>query len=245
VSAAAVELSGVWKRYGGVNAVEDAHLAVAAGEVVGLLGHNGAGKSTLVKVLAGAEPADAGEIRVAGEPASIRSPRDARALGIETLHQNLALAENLDVAANVFLGRERVTRFGLLDDAAMERAARDVLARLAPAFDRFHEPVRRLSGGERQAVAIARAVQFRARILILDEPTAALGPEETRSVVSLVRRLAGEGVAILLVSHDLHDVFELADRVVVMRRGRVVGHRRTRDVTRDDVLRLIIAGGSA
>ncbi len=237
-----LELRGVSKRFGGVRAVEDASLALHAGEVVGLLGHNGAGKSTLMKVLSGAHRADAGEIRIDGRPVAIASPRDARDLGIETLYQNLALAENLDAVANVFLGRELTTRFGWLDERAMEGAAREVLARVNPRFTATDEPVRRLSGGERQAIAIARALQFDARVLIMDEPTAALGPEETALVADVIRRLAAQGVGMFLVSHDLHDVFDLADRVAVMRGGRVVGIRATAETTREEVLRLIIAG---
>lgn len=239
-----VELRGVSKHFGGVHAVRDASLELFAGEVVGVLGHNGAGKSTLMKCLSGAHPLDAGEILIDGKPALIRSPRDARQLGIETLYQTLALADNLDAPANLFLGRELVTRFGMLDDGAMERAARDVLERLNPHFTRLREPVRDLSGGERQCVAIARAIHFEARVLIMDEPTAALGPAETAGVADLIRRLKQEGLGIFLVSHDLHDVFDLSDRVTVMRAGGVVGTRHTREVTRDDVLAMIISGSA-
>jgi D-xylose transport system ATP-binding protein len=238
-----VEMRGIQKRFGGVRAVDGADLALRAGEVLGLLGHNGAGKSTLLQGLSGALPVDAGEILLEGRAVRIRSPRDARALGIETLYQDLALAENLDATANLFLGRELTTRLGLLDEEAMERAARDVVRRLEPAFERFGVPVRSLSGGERQLVAIARAVLFRARVLILDEPTAALGPAEARAVGELVRRLRDEGLALLVVSHDLHDVFELADRVAVMQRGRVVAERLRSETTREEVLALVVGGG--
>lgn len=237
-----VEMRGVHKHFGGVHAVEDVSIDLFAGEVLGLLGHNGAGKSTLMKALSGAEPADAGEIRFAGRRVDIASPRAARALGIETLYQTLALADNLDAAANLFLGRELRTRFGLLDDRAMEAIARQVLERLHPDFPALRRPVRTLSGGERQCVAIARALHFNARVLIMDEPTAALGPQETREVAALIRRLKGEGIGIFLVSHDLHDVFDLADRVTVMKNGRLVGTRRTEEVTPDDVLGMIIGG---
>lgn len=237
-----VEMRRVSKRFGGVHAVDGVSLDLHAGEVVGILGHNGAGKSTLVRMLSGAGAPDDGEIRVGGAPASLESPREARAQGVEMLHQTLALAENLDAAANVFLGRELTTRWGTLDDEAMERATRDVMARLNPEFSRFRDPVARLSGGERQAVAIARAVQFEARVLILDEPTAALGPRETGVVAGLIRRLAGDGLGIFLVSHDLHDVFDLSDRVAVLKNGRLVGVRRTREVSRDDVLGMIVSG---
>jgi D-xylose transport system ATP-binding protein len=240
VSAPLVELRGAGKHFGGVHAVEDASLELHAGQILALVGHNGAGKSTLVRVLSGALGLDAGELRVGGERARLASPRDARGLGIETVHQALSLAENLDAVANLFLGREIAGRWGILDEPAMERSARDVIARLNPAFARFRVPVRELSGGERQTVAVARAVLFRARVLILDEPTAALGPGEAGAVRALIRRLAAEGLAILLVSHDLHDVFDLADRIAVMRAGRLVGTRRAREVTHDEVLGMIL-----
>ena len=237
-----VELRGVHKRFGGVHAVRDVTLVLDRGEVVGVLGHNGAGKSTLMKLLSGALAIDAGEIHFEGRLVSMRTPRDARALGIETLYQTLALAENLDSVANLFLGRELVTRFGTLDDRAMERVATTVIGRLDPYFPSLREPVRNLSGGERQLVAIARAIHFDARVLIMDEPTASLGPEETLRVGELVRRLASAGLGIFLVSHDLHDVFDLADRVAVMKNGRLVGTRATAETSREEVLGMIIAG---
>lgn len=239
-----VELRSVSKHFGGVHAVEDASLSLAAGEVVGLLGHNGAGKSTLIRLLAGAYPLDAGEIRIAGERVKFASPRDARAHGIETLYQHLALADNLGAAANLFLGRELLTRFGTLDEAAMERVAREVIARVNPRFRDFESPVARLSGGERQSIAIARAVHFEARVLVLDEPTAALGPEETLNVAARIRRLRDAGLAIVLVSHDLHDVFALSDRVVVMRAGCVDGTYATADLTPERLLALIVGGAA-
>lgn len=237
-----VELVAIHKRFGGVHAVEDVSLGLERGEVLGLLGHNGAGKSTLMKVLSGALRPDRGEVRIEGRAARIRNPRDARALGIETLYQNLALADNLDATANLFLGRELVSRFGALDERAMERSARDVIARLHPRFPSLREPVRNLSGGERQCVALARAIHFDARVLIMDEPTAALGPEETRLVGEWIQRLRGEGLGIFLVSHDLHDVFDLADRIAVLKNGRLVACHARSEVSRDDVLRMIIAG---
>lgn len=235
-----VELRGACKHFGGVQAVEDVSLELHAGQILALVGHNGAGKSTLVRVLSGAQGLDLGTLCVAGESARFASPRDARSRGIETVHQALALAENLDAVANLFLGREIASRWGILDEPAMERAARDVIARLNPAFARFRVPVRELSGGERQTLAVARAVHFRARVLILDEPTAALGPGEAGAVRALVRGLAADGLAILLVSHDLHDVFDLADQIAVMRRGRLVGVRRTREVAHDEILGMIL-----
>ena len=242
MSAPLVEMRGIHKAFGGVQAVADASLAVHAGEVLALLGHNGAGKSTLMKMLAGAYPIDSGEVRVAGQPVAIRTPVDAQGLGIETIYQTLALADNLDAVANLFLGRELLTRFGTLDDYAMENAARAVLRRLNPNFRNLRVPVRSLSGGQRQVVAIARALQFNARVLIMDEPCAALGPEETRMVHDLVRTLQAQGVGIILISHDMPDVFALSDRLCVMKNGRMVGTYRTKDVDEDAVLGMIIAG---
>jgi len=174
--------------------------------------------------------------------AEITSPRDAKAYGIETIYQSLALADNVDAAANIFLGREILTRWGTLDDATMESQTRRVMARLNPHFNRFKEPVRALSGGQRQSVAIARAIHFDARILIMDEPTAALGPAETKQVGDLTLSLKQEGIGIFLISHDIHDVFDLADRIYVMKNGQLVGSARVRDVTKDEVLGMIILG---
>jgi D-xylose transport system ATP-binding protein len=228
--------------FGGIKAVDGTSVDLYPGEVVGLLGHNGAGKSTLIKVLSGAYRADEGEILVRGEPAHIHSPRDARKYGIETIYQTLALADNLDAAANIFLGREILTRWGTLDDAAMENATRQVMGRLNPHFRRFKEPVRALSGGQRQSVAIARAIHFDARILIMDEPTAALGPAETRQVGELVKQLKAQGIGIFLISHDIHDVFDLADRISVMKNGKLVGTAKVADITKDEALGMIILG---
>lgn len=236
-----VEMRGISKAFGGVHAVEDVSIDVMPGEVVGLLGHNGAGKTTLIKILAGVYTADSGQILIDGRPASIRTPRDARAHGIETIYQTLALADNLDATANLFLGRE-VTRFGVLDEEAMEHQARKVLDRLRLRLPSLHEIVANLSGGQRQAVAIGRAIHFNARVLIMDEPTAALGPEETAKVGELIRALAGEGIGIFLISHDIHDVFALSDRLSVLKNGRLVGTVRTEDVTKDEVLAMIIMG---
>ncbi|MGV8856450.1 MAG: ATP-binding cassette domain-containing protein [Devosia sp.] len=237
-----VEMSDISISFGGVRAVDHASIDLFAGEVVGLLGHNGAGKSTLIKILSGAYKRDAGSIRINGETATISNPRDAKAYGIETIYQQLAVADNVDAAANLFLGREITTAIGTLDDAAMESKAREVMGRLNPNFKRFKEPVKALSGGQRQSVAIARAILFNARILIMDEPTAALGPQETTQVGDLIRQLKSDGIGIFLISHDIHDVFDLADRVVVMKNGQVVGSARTSDVTKDEVLGMIILG---
>jgi D-xylose transport system ATP-binding protein len=237
-----VEVRGVSKHFGGVMAVNHVDCDLHAGEVVGLLGHNGAGKSTLIKMLSGVYPPDEGEMRVHGEPVRFQTPREARAAGIETIHQTLALADNLDAAANLFLGRELMTPWHTLDLPRMEHEARQVIARLNPHFTQLHQPVRAMSGGQRQTVAIARALYFNARILIMDEPCAALGPAETRMVIDTIRRLKAEGIGIFLISHDMPDVFELCDRVTVMKNGAVVGTERVADVTPDEVLGMIIGG---
>ncbi len=237
-----VEMRNISLAFGGIRAVDDASVDLFPGEVVALLGHNGAGKSTLIKILSGAYGRNAGQILINGEKAEISNPRDAKRYGIETIYQTLAVADNVDAAANLYLGRELRTRWGTLDDVAMEAEARKVMGRLNPRFQRFKEPVSKLSGGQRQSVAIARAILFNARILIMDEPTAALGPQETTQVGELVKQLKAEGIGIFLISHDIHDVFDLADRVTVMKNGQVVGHARTQDVTKDEVLGMIILG---
>jgi D-xylose transport system ATP-binding protein len=237
-----VELKNIHKAFGGVHAVEDASVNLYAGEVVALLGHNGAGKSTLMKMLAGAYPIDAGDVLIRGKKVNIRNPSDAQNMGIESIYQTLALADNLDSIANLFLGREIMTPWRTLNDFAMETAARQVFSRLNKNFTNIHTPVRRLSGGQRQVVAISRAIQFNAKILIMDEPCAALGPQETAMVGELVRQLKAEGVGIFLISHDMHDVFALSDRLAVMKNGKMVGTYKTTDVTEDQVLGMIIAG---
>jgi D-xylose transport system ATP-binding protein len=237
-----VEMRNINVAFGGVHAVREASIDLCAGEVVGLVGGNGAGKSTLMRVLSGAHPSDTGEIRIDGQAVTIRNPRDAKAYNIETIYQTLALADNIDAPGNLFLGREATTRLGSIDDSTMEAETRKVMGRLNPNFTRFKLPVRSLSGGQRQAVAIARAVHFNARILIMDEPTAALGPAETAQVRNLVRQLKDEGIGIFLISHDIHDVFDLSDRIGVMYHGRVVDTVLKSDVTPDDVLGMIILG---
>ena len=228
--------------FGGVHAVRDVTIDLREGEVMGLVGGNGAGKSTLIRTLSGAHRADSGEILIDGKPVSIANPRDAKAYNIECIYQTLALADNVDAPANVFLGREVVTWWGTMDDGAMEDATRKVMGRLNPNFTRFTTPVRYLSGGQRQAVAIARAVYFNARIMIMDEPTAALGPAETAQVRDLIRQLKNEGIGIFLISHDIHDVFDLSDRISVMYHGRLVDTVQRADVTADEVLAMIILG---
>ena len=236
-----VELRDIQVSFGGVRAVAGVTLDLYPGEVVGLVGGNGAGKTTLMRTLSGARPPDAGQIRVGGQAVTIANPRDAKALGIETIYQTLALADNLDAPANVFLGRE-LTATGTLDDAAMESATRKVITRLNPNFKNFKMPVLRLSGGQRQAVAIARAIHFNARALIMDEPTAALGPAETAQVHAVIAQLKKEGIGIFLISHDIHDVLDLSDRISVMYHGKLVGTVKKGDATTDEILGMIILG---
>ena len=237
-----VELRDIRKAFGGVVAVDGVSLTLYPGEVVALLGHNGAGKSTLMKMLAGAYAIDSGEVLINGQKVLIRTPAEAQANGIETIYQTLALADNLDSVANLFLGREKLTPWRTLDDHFMEVQARKVFNRLNKNFTNIRVPVRRLSGGQRQVVAISRALYFNARILIMDEPCAALGPEETAMVGRLVKQLKDDGVGIFLITHDMPDVFGLSDRLSVMKNGRMVGSYRTQDVTEDEVLGMIIAG---
>ena len=241
-SAPLVSMQDINVAFGGVHAVREVNIDLHAGEVVGLVGGNGAGKSTLMRVLSGAHPADSGSVFIAGEPVSISNPRDAKAYNIETIYQTLALADNIDAPGNMFLGRELTTRLGSLDDSSMEAETRKIMRRLNPNFTRFAMPVKSLSGGQRQAVAIARAVYFNARILIMDEPTAALGPAETAQVRNLVRQLKDDGIGIFLISHDIHDVFDLSDRISVMYHGQIVDTVNKTDVTPDDVLGMIILG---
>ena len=237
-----VEMRDMVKSFGGLHAVDHVTVNLFPGEVVGILGHNGAGKSVLMKMLSGAIPRDAGEIRVKGQPAQINNPRDARRYRIETIYQYLALADNLDAAANLFLGRELVTPLGLVDDAQMEAETRKIMKRLNPNFRRYTAPVKALSGGQRQSVAIARAVYFNAEILIMDEPTAALGVEETRMVAELIDELKRQGIGIFLIDHDIHQVKALCDRASVMKNGQLVGTVDVHRATEDDLLGMIIAG---
>jgi len=237
-----VEMRDIHVSFGGLRAVNGVTITLYPGEVVALVGGNGAGKSTLMHTLAGAHPADSGQILVNGNPVSIENPRDARTHGIEVIYQRLALADNIDASGNVFLGRELRTRSGALDDSAMASATRDVMKRLNPRFKNLNTAVRSLSGGQRQSVAIARAVHFNAKILIMDEPTAALGPAETEQVRELIEQLKSEGIGIFLISHDIHDVFDLADRISVMMQGRLVGTVDKKKVTKDEVLAMIIMG---
>ena len=223
-----VELKDISIAFGGIKAVDGVSVDLHPGEVVGLLGHNGAGKSTLIKCLSGAYKADSGDVFINGEKVVINNPRDARAHNIETIYQTLALADNLDAASNLFLGREIVGPGGFLDDSKMEAETRKIMGRLNPNFTKFSEPVSALSGGQRQSVAIARAVYFDAKILIMDEPTAALGPQESEMVAELIQELKKQGLGIFLIEHDIHNVMKLCDRASVMKNGQLVGTERDR-----------------
>jgi D-xylose transport system ATP-binding protein len=237
-----VQMKDICISFGGVHAVDNVSIDLFPGEVVGLLGHNGAGKSTLIKVLSGAYRADSGEILIDGARVTIQSPRDARQHNIETIYQTLALADNLDAASNLFLGRELVSPLGFVDDDAMEAETRKIMGRLNPNFRKFQAPVKALSGGQRQSVAIARAVYFNARILIMDEPTAALGVHETQMVCDLILELKAQGLGIFLISHDTRQMMSLCDRVSVMKNGKLVDTVRVEHVTEDDILGMIIMG---
>ena len=237
-----VELKDISIAFGGIKAVDRVSVDLYPGEVVGLLGHNGAGKSTLIKCLSGAYKADAGDVYINGKKVVINNPRDARGHNIETIYQTLALADNLDAASNLFLGRELIGPGGFLDDSKMEAETRKIMSRLNPNFTKFAEPVSALSGGQRQSVAIARAVYFDAKILIMDEPTAALGPQESEMVAELIQELKKQGLGIFLIEHDIHNVMKLCDRASVMKNGQLVGTEHVADVTEDDILSMIILG---
>ena len=238
-AAALLELCGVSKNFGGIQALTDVDFRVGQREVVAIVGDNGAGKSTLVKVIAGIHAPDGGEIRFASRRVSIRRPGDAAALGIATVYQDLALCDNLDVVANLYLGREELAFGSRLAEDAMEFGAREVLRQLSVKIQNLRVPVGALSGGQRQAVAVARCVMADARIVLLDEPTAALGVEQTAHVLELVRQLRERGLGVVIISHNLANVFEVADRIVVLRLGRKVADVNIADVTREQVLGLI------
>ncbi|MDQ3405216.1 MAG: ATP-binding cassette domain-containing protein [Actinomycetota bacterium] len=239
-----LEVTALNKSFGPVRVLHDVDFAVRAGEVTALVGDNGAGKSTLVKCVAGIHPMDSGQVRFDGAEVSIGGPRDAAALGIEVVYQDLALADNLDIVQNMFLGRERGSQW-LLDESAMEKAARETLASLSVrTVKSVRTPVSALSGGQRQTVAIAEAVLWDSKVVLLDEPTAALGVAQTRQVLDLVRRLAEQGLGVVLISHNMADVFEVADRIATLYLGRMVAQVPTREVTHSQVVELITAGRS-
>jgi D-xylose transport system ATP-binding protein len=238
-----LELRGVSKHFGAVQALQDVDFRAFSGEVMALVGDNGAGKSTLIKGIAGIQPFDSGEVVFDGVGVSIHGPKDSAALGIEIVYQDLALCDNLDIVQNMYLGREEVSTLHLLNEAFMEQKAKETLASLSVTTIRsIRQTVASLSGGQRQSIAVARAVMWNSRLVILDEPTAALGVAQTRQVLDLVKRLATNGLAVILISHNLHDIFEVADRITVLRLGRSVAEVKASDVTQTEVVELITAG---
>ncbi len=238
-----LQLRGVSKNFGAVQALTKVDFETREGEVMALVGDNGAGKSTLIKGIAGIYKFDEGEVLFAGQPVHIHSPRDAAHLGIEIVYQDLALADNLDVVANMFLGREVLQRPFRLDEAAMEEVALKTLDSLSVTTVRsVRQAVAELSGGQRQAIAVAKAVMWNSRVVILDEPTAALGVAQTRQVLDLVRRLADKGLAVVIISHNLHDIFEVTDRITVLRLGQCVNVYKTKETNQQEVVHAITAG---
>jgi ABC-type sugar transport system ATPase subunit len=239
-----LEVKDIYKHFGGLVAVNHVSLEIHPGEVVGLLGDNGAGKSTLIKLISGVHRPDGGNLLLDGKEITFASPLDARRQGIETIYQDLALCENLDAGANIFLGREvRYKRLGIfseLDNKYMLSEASKVLDQLDIHIPDLHKPIRQLSGGQRQAVAIARAVYWNARLMIMDEPTAALGVPEQIKVLQLVRTLRERGIPVILISHNMQDVFAVADRVIVMRRGNKVGERQIAETNDNEIVSLMI-----
>jgi simple sugar transport system ATP-binding protein len=243
---ALLSVRNVSKRFGGVQALRGVSMELNAGEVVALAGDNGAGKSTLIKAISGVYAQDEGDIVFDGRPTHFTSPQDARDRGIETIYQDLALADNLSIGANIFLGREpkrRVLGFlPLLDRREMAKAAKETMALLDFHVDRLDAPVAAFSGGQRQAVAIGRAIHWNAKILIMDEPTASLGVPEQRKVLALIQSLKGQGKGVIFISHNLADIFAVADRIVVLRRGVKAGERRASETNSDEVVKLMVGG---
>src|ERR687896_60431 len=238
-----LELRGVSKHFGAVQALYQVDFHVAPGEVMALVGDNGAGKSTLIKCIAGIHPIDEGEIRFDGEPVTIHGPKDAARLGIEIVYQDLALCDNLDVVANMFLGRERTQNGFVLNESSMELTSRETLDELhVTTLRSVRQAVAGLSGGQRQAVAVAKAVMWNSRLVILDEPTAALGVAQTRQVLDLVKRLAEQGLGVVIVSHNLHDIFEVADNISVLRLGQNVAEFKRTETSEQEVVHAITAG---
>ena len=237
-----LEVHKISKRFGPVQCLYEVDLSVPAGKVTALVGDNGAGKSSLVKCVAGIYSTDAGEILFEGHVVKMRSPKDAADLGIETVYQDLALCDNLDIVQNMFLGRER-TKHWILDEDSMESAAKETLASLSVTTVRsIRQPVSSLSGGQRQAVAVAKAVMWNAKLVIMDEPTAALGVAQTKMVLELVRRLADRGLGVMMISHNMNDVFEVADRIAVLRLGRMVAQQDASQFDRQIIVDLMTSG---
>jgi len=236
---AILRMKGIGKSFGAVRALNNVDFEVYPGEVVGLVGDNGAGKSTLIKTIAGVGPADEGEIFVEGQPVKITSPQVATHLGIETVYQDLALCDNLNVVSNLFLGREEHTAFGALKEIDMEQRSLEVLRTLDVKLPSVRAIVSTLSGGQRQSIAVAKTILRNAKVILLDEPTAALGVAQTRQVLNLIRRLREQGLAVVVISHNLADVFEVVDRVIVLRLGRRVGTFEVKNTTPEQVVAAI------
>lgn len=234
----------VSKSFGGIHAVRDVSLELYPGEVLALAGDNGAGKSTLIKMIAGVHQPDDGTIRYGGRDITHLNPREVRAVGIETIYQDLALADNLDVGINLFLGRELSRRalgiVPVIDRKTMQQEAARVLKELGIVIQDLTQPVANLSGGQRQAIAISRAIYWNARVLIMDEPTAALGVPEQREVMALIERLKAQGVGLIFISHNLNDIFSVSDRIVVLERGRKAGERRASETDGDEIVKLMM-----
>ena len=240
-----LQLQNITKTFGSVQALDDVDFEVRAGEVMALVGDNGAGKSTLIKCIAGIHPADSGEVLFDGEPVTIHGPRDAAALGIEVVYQDLALCDNLDVVQNMYLGREAHDRLQRLKEPVMEAKTLEVMKGLSvTTIKSVRQTVATLSGGQRQSVAVARAVLWNSRVVILDEPTAALGVAQTAQVLDLVRRLADRGLAVVLISHNMNDVFAVADRIAALYLGRTAAQVKASDITHAQIVELITAGRS-
>jgi simple sugar transport system ATP-binding protein len=241
-----LEVRHLSKSFGAVQALKDVSMRIGAGEVVALAGDNGAGKTTLIKAVSGVYAPSGGEILLDGQPVRFASPQEARDRGIETIYQDLALADNLTIGANIFLGREPMRKamgfLPVLDRRKMAEAARETMALLDFHVSRMDAPVSNFSGGQRQAVAIGRAVYWNARVLIMDEPTAALGVPEQRKVISLIHQLKAQGRGVIFISHNLQDIFAVADRIIVLRRGVEAGERRISETTHEEVVRLMVGG---
>jgi D-xylose transport system ATP-binding protein len=238
-----LQLRGITKSFGSVQALTEVDFEVRHGEVMALVGDNGAGKSTLIKCVAGVQAADSGEILFEGEEVHIHGPKDSARLGIEVVYQDLALCDNLDVVQNMYLGREVHDRLQRLKEPVMEQKTAETLKSLAvTTIGSVRQPVATLSGGQRQSVAVAKAVQWNSKLVILDEPTAALGVAQTEQVLALVRRLAEQGLSVVIISHNLHDIFETATRITVLRLGRNVGVYERAKTTQDEVVHAITAG---
>ena len=239
-----LEVKNIIKRFGGLTAVDNVNMQIFPGEVVGILGDNGAGKSTLIKVISGVYHAEEGQIFFEGQKIKISNPMEALKIGIETIYQDLALAENMNVYSNIFLGREKLKKYlgliNVLDHDYMLNESKKMLNRLEINIPSLENKIRNLSGGQRQAVAISRSIYWNARLLIMDEPTAALGVAEREKVLNLVKTLSSQGVSVIIISHQIHDVFSVATRLLIMRRGKKVAERLTKKTNTDEVVGLIV-----